>query len=50
MINSNLDAALPVLFGITGTPGGHAIVGDGYGYDTSADNVPSPELGLGVDI
>jgi len=28
----NLDAGHPVLFGITGSEGGHAIVGDGYGY------------------
>jgi len=33
MVNPNLDAGYPVLFGITGTPGGHAIVGDGYGYN-----------------
>ena len=29
---SNLDARLPVELGITGANGGHAIVGDGYGY------------------
>ncbi|NDY57990.1 peptidase C10 [Desulfovibrio sulfodismutans] len=34
MSNPNLDAGYPVLFGITGD-GGHAIVGDGYGYDSS---------------
>jgi hypothetical protein len=34
MANPNLDAGYPVLFGITGD-GGHAIVGDGYGYDSS---------------
>lgn len=34
MVNPNLDAGYPVLFGITGA-GGHAIVGDGYGYDSS---------------
>ncbi len=34
MVNPNLDAGLPVLFGITGTSGGHAIVGDGYGYQS----------------
>lgn len=33
MVNPNLDAGYPVLLGITGTPGGHAIVCDGYGYD-----------------
>ena len=32
MMNPNLDARLPVLLGITGDPGGHAIVCDGYGY------------------
>jgi hypothetical protein len=35
MINPNLDAGCPVLLGITGDPGGHAIVCDGYGYDLS---------------
>ena len=34
MVNANLDAGYPVLFGITGD-GGHAIVGDGYGYNTA---------------
>jgi hypothetical protein len=34
MVNANLDAGYPVLFGITGA-GGHAIVGDGYGYDAA---------------
>ena len=29
---SNLDARLPVEVGISGPDGGHAIVGDGYGY------------------
>lgn len=28
----SLDAGCPVLLGISGTSGGHAIVGDGYGY------------------
>ncbi len=32
MLNPNLDAACPVLLGITGD-GGHAIVCDGYGYN-----------------
>ncbi|MCE1229157.1 MAG: C10 family peptidase [Firmicutes bacterium] len=32
MVNPNLDAGLPVLFGISGD-GGHAIVCDGYGYE-----------------
>jgi hypothetical protein len=35
MVNPNLDAGYPVAFGITGTYGGHAIVGDGYGYNNS---------------
>lgn len=35
MVNPNLHAAIPVLFGITGAPGGHAIVCDGYGYNSS---------------
>ena len=34
MVNPNLDARYPVLFGISGPDGGHAIVCDGYGYDT----------------
>ena len=35
MINPNLDAGCPILLGINGDPGGHAIVCDGYGYDMS---------------
>ncbi|HOW70509.1 MAG TPA: C10 family peptidase [Phycisphaerae bacterium] len=35
MINPNLDAGYPVILGITGTSGGHAIVSDGYGYNAS---------------
>ena len=36
MINPNLDAGLPVLLGIyTTTQEGHAILADGYGYDSS---------------
>ena len=34
MVNANLHAQYPVLFGITGA-GGHAIVCDGYGYNSS---------------
>jgi len=33
MILPNLDAGLPVLLGITGSPGPHAILTDGYGKD-----------------
>jgi hypothetical protein len=35
MVNPNLHARYPILFGITGDPGGHAIVCDGYGYNAS---------------
>ena len=35
MVNPNLDAGLPVLFGITDGSSGHAIVGDGYGYQSN---------------
>ncbi len=35
MVNPNLDAGLPVLLGISGTPGGHAVVVDGYGYNAA---------------
>jgi len=35
MINPNLDWGNPVILGITGPSGGHAVVADGYGY-TSA--------------
>ncbi len=35
MVNPNLDAGCPVLLGITGSSGGHAIVCDGYGYNVS---------------
>ncbi len=33
MVNPNLDIGRPVLLGITGVPGGHAIVCDGYGFN-----------------
>jgi hypothetical protein len=35
MLNPNLDAGYPNLLGISGPPGGHAIVCDGYGYNSS---------------
>ena len=35
MVNPNLDAGCPVLFGISDGLFGHAIVGDGYGYNLS---------------
>ena len=31
-MKSNLDAHIPVLLEVHGTPGGHEIIGDGYGY------------------
>lgn len=36
MINSNLDAGLPVILGIDGPSGGHAVIADGYGYQGTA--------------
>ncbi|MHC5076144.1 MAG: C10 family peptidase [Planctomycetota bacterium] len=35
MANTNLDASYPVILGITGPWGGHAVVCDGYGYNSS---------------
>jgi len=35
MINPNLDAALPVALSIHRTGGGHVVLADGYGYDSS---------------
>ncbi|MBM4295864.1 MAG: peptidase C10 [Deltaproteobacteria bacterium] len=35
MVNPNLHAQYPILFGITGPDGGHAIVCDGYGYQAA---------------
>lgn len=32
MVNTNLDAGFPVMFGIDDGDSGHAVVGDGYGY------------------
>ncbi len=33
MVNPNLDARRPVILSIYGSPGGHAVICDGYGYD-----------------
>ncbi|WP_243310361.1 C10 family peptidase [Fundidesulfovibrio agrisoli] len=45
MVNANLDAGYPVLFGIlSDTGGGHAIVCDGYGFNTTT---PYHHLNLG---
>jgi hypothetical protein len=35
MVNSNLDAALPVALSVGGSSGGHVVIADGYGYDSS---------------
>lgn len=35
MVNTNLDAHLPVLLGFSGPTGNHAVVCDGYGYNVS---------------
>lgn len=35
MINPNMDAGYPIILGISGSPGGHAVLADGYGYNTS---------------
>ncbi|MEI7939736.1 MAG: C10 family peptidase, partial [Verrucomicrobiota bacterium] len=35
MMNPNLDAGCPVILAILGSPGGHAVVCDGYGYNSS---------------
>jgi len=35
MVNPNIDAGYPVLLGIDGPVGGHAVVCDGYGYNSS---------------
>jgi hypothetical protein len=44
MVNPNLDAGYPVLFGIFASRGGHAIVCDGYGYNLST---PYHHLNMG---
>ncbi|MDM8005615.1 MAG: GEVED domain-containing protein [Phycisphaerae bacterium] len=35
MVNPNLDAGYPVLLGLDGSYGGHAVVADGYGYQSA---------------
>ncbi len=35
MVNPNLDSGNPVILGITCSAGGHAVVADGYGYNSS---------------
>ncbi len=48
MMNPNLDTGLPVILSIVGEVGGHAIVGDGYGYnaDTLYHHLNMGWLGL----
>jgi sugar lactone lactonase YvrE len=47
MVNANLDAKAPVLFGIDNSVGGHAVVCDGYGYD--AYNTLYHHINMGWD-
>lgn len=49
MINANLDAHFPVIFGIENTQGGHCIVCDGYGYSAYATLYHHLNLGWGGD-
>ena len=47
VIFANLDAKCPVLLLITGS-GGHAVVGDGYGFDSdTGENLPYVHLNMG---
>lgn len=46
MMNSNMDAQLPVLLAISRAEGAHAIIADGYGYN---DGVPYHHLNMGWD-
>ena len=36
MLNPNLDAGFPVIIGVSGPSGGHAVIPDGYGYNSGA--------------
>jgi len=49
MINPNLDARLPVVFGIDNSAGGHCIVCDGYGYDALLTLYYHVNMGWGGD-
>ncbi|MGA2800900.1 MAG: C10 family peptidase [Verrucomicrobiota bacterium] len=49
MINPNLDARLPVVFGIDNSFGGHCIVCDGYGYDAFSTLYHHLNMGWGGD-
>ena len=47
-IYPSLDAGYPVLLSIRGTSGGHAVVGDGYGYSTiDGEKVPYVHINMG---
>lgn len=49
MINPNLDARLPVVFGIDNPQGAHCIVCDGYGYDGFSTLYHHLNMGWGGD-
>jgi len=49
MINPNLDARLPVVFGIDNSAGGHCVVCDGYGYDAFSTMYYHLNMGWGGD-
>ncbi|MEN8126501.1 MAG: C10 family peptidase [Planctomycetota bacterium] len=44
LLNANLDAQLPVILGVSGSAGGHAVIADGYGY---TDNTLYHHLNMG---
>jgi hypothetical protein len=46
MVNPNLDAGYPVILGIRGTFGGHGVLADGYGYNSST---PYHHISMGWD-
>ena len=47
-IYPSLDAGYPVLFSIRGVSGGHAVVGDGYGYSTiDGEKIPYVHINMG---
>ena len=47
-VYTSLDAGFPVIFSIRGPLGGHAVVGDGYGYSSiSGERTPYIHLNMG---
>ena len=47
-VYTSLDAGFPVIFSIRGPTGGHAVVGDGYGYSSiSGERTPYIHLNMG---